>query len=168
MSNVWGCRAQITLDERSYLDLFPKDELVYLTADSPHTLSGPLEKSKVYVIGGLVDHNRLKVRTSASLVHAAGSCIRLGLCSYDHRCAREHMCACVCVCLRESHTSERSKLASRRPSSPSLSISRFSLAMYSLSTTVRPRTTTAFGWQQRLACGSLTRSSTRHTTPRWP
>eukprot|EP00983_Pelagomonas_calceolata_P018239 571647-Pelagomonas_calceolata.AAC.2 len=34
-------------------------QVVYLTADSPHTLE-VLDPTKAYVIGGLVDHNRLK------------------------------------------------------------------------------------------------------------
>jgi Trm5-related predicted tRNA methylase len=32
-------------------------QVVYLTADSPHTLD-VLDPTKAYVIGGLVDHNR--------------------------------------------------------------------------------------------------------------
>lgn len=35
------------------------EELVYLTADSPNTIT-QLEKGKVYVLGGLVDRNAHK------------------------------------------------------------------------------------------------------------
>lgn len=36
-----------------------KDQLVYLTSDSEHTLT-TMDKDKTYVIGGIVDRNRLK------------------------------------------------------------------------------------------------------------
>lgn len=47
--------------EGSFLEMFPdrKDDIVYLTADSNTTLT-TIEKSKIYVIGGLVDRNRNK------------------------------------------------------------------------------------------------------------
>ena len=50
---------QVERDARPYVDMFPREKLVYLTAESPHTLCA-LEPDKVYIIGGLVDHNRLK------------------------------------------------------------------------------------------------------------
>ena len=47
-----------------------KANVIYLTADSPHSLS-KVEEGKTYVIGGLVDHNRYKVaayiRTSCAI-----------------------------------------------------------------------------------------------------
>ncbi|KAL3673326.1 hypothetical protein V7S43_001042 [Phytophthora oleae] len=44
---------------KSYTELFKKDSLVYLTADSPNTIA-KLSRDKVYIIGGIVDRNRLK------------------------------------------------------------------------------------------------------------
>lgn len=44
-----------------YLDLFPREKLVYFTSDSPNVCED-LDPSKVYIIGGIVDHNKYKVR----------------------------------------------------------------------------------------------------------
>ncbi|KAL6739925.1 hypothetical protein Aduo_013322 [Ancylostoma duodenale] len=49
----------ISLKSESLDDLFKPDEIVYLTADSDNVLS-EIDDTKVYVIGGLVDHNSHK------------------------------------------------------------------------------------------------------------
>lgn len=41
----------------AYVDAFPKEKLVYLTADAEETLRS-FDPEKVYVIGGIVDRNR--------------------------------------------------------------------------------------------------------------
>ena len=53
---------QINFKEESYEELFGKTDVVYLSSESPNVLH-TLEENKVYVIGGLVDHNHEKVRT---------------------------------------------------------------------------------------------------------
>lgn len=49
----------INISKESYAEVFGKDNIVYLTSESPNVLE-TLEPSKVYVIGGLVDHNHYK------------------------------------------------------------------------------------------------------------
>lgn len=44
---------------QSYLEHFAKEKLVYLSSESENTLS-ELDPNNFYIIGGLVDHNRLK------------------------------------------------------------------------------------------------------------
>lgn len=51
-----------TIHSEDYLDLFDKQKLVYLTGDSNVTMT-EYDKESVYIIGGLVDHNRLKYIT---------------------------------------------------------------------------------------------------------
>jgi len=53
-------RWQMTFEPRHYEEIFEKDQIVYLTAESDNVLD-KLESNKVYVVGGIVDHNSQKV-----------------------------------------------------------------------------------------------------------
>ncbi|KAL3065645.1 hypothetical protein OYC64_015742 [Pagothenia borchgrevinki] len=54
-ADVWD-RILINSSDKHYIDLFPREELVYLTADSPNILH-TFDHSKVYIIGALVDRS---------------------------------------------------------------------------------------------------------------
>ncbi|CAH2001671.1 unnamed protein product [Acanthoscelides obtectus] len=49
----------LNFHSEDYLDIFPKEKLVYLSSESENVLD-KLEEDKVYIIGGLVDHNAHK------------------------------------------------------------------------------------------------------------
>ncbi|XP_061565944.1 tRNA methyltransferase 10 homolog C [Cololabis saira] len=59
-------RLLVTSTERQHIDLFPREQLVYLTADSPNVLRS-FDHSKVYVIGALVDRS---IQSGLSLANA--------------------------------------------------------------------------------------------------
>ncbi|KAL1021670.1 hypothetical protein UPYG_G00016350 [Umbra pygmaea] len=64
-SKAWE-QLLITATERQHVDLFPLDDLVYLTADSPNVLR-TFDHSKVYIVGSMVDRS---IQTGQSLSNA--------------------------------------------------------------------------------------------------
>ncbi|MBN3291614.1 TM10A methyltransferase, partial [Polypterus senegalus] len=63
----WVNWKDIHVSPEHYITILKKEDLVYLTSDSPNTLS-ELDETKAYVIGGLVDHNHHKdaIETTAA------------------------------------------------------------------------------------------------------
>ncbi|NWX97461.1 TM10C methyltransferase, partial [Nothoprocta ornata] len=61
----------ITVTERCYTEVFPKNKIIYLTADSPNVMK-TFDHDKVYIIGSMVDKS---IKTGVSLARAK----RLGL-----------------------------------------------------------------------------------------
>ncbi|XP_070765871.1 tRNA methyltransferase 10 homolog C [Enoplosus armatus] len=64
-AETWD-RLLITNTDLQHVDLFPRDRLVYLTADSPNVLR-TFDHSKVYIIGALVDRS---IQSGLSLANA--------------------------------------------------------------------------------------------------
>ncbi|XP_068124540.1 tRNA methyltransferase 10 homolog C [Hyperolius riggenbachi] len=56
----------VTSTEKSHVDIFPRDRLVYLTSDSPNVLK-EFDHDKIYIIGAFVDKCQ---KTGVSLGHA--------------------------------------------------------------------------------------------------
>ncbi|XP_010178974.1 PREDICTED: mitochondrial ribonuclease P protein 1 [Mesitornis unicolor] len=67
---AWG-KLLITATDQCYTEIFPKDKLVYLTADSPKVMK-TFDHDKIYIIGSMVDKS---IKTGVSLARAK----RLGL-----------------------------------------------------------------------------------------
>jgi len=67
---------------------FQKKKLVYLTADSPNTIE-KLDSDKIYIIGGLVDHNRLKGATLNKAISEGISTAKLPLDEYIQLASRK-------------------------------------------------------------------------------
>lgn len=64
---------QITYHTEHWKDAFKPEEVVYLTAESENVLTS-LDHDKVYIIGGLVDHNRLPVSCQRMYIITSHSC----------------------------------------------------------------------------------------------
>ncbi|NXK30456.1 TM10C methyltransferase, partial [Piprites chloris] len=67
---AWG-KLLITVTEQCYTEVFPKDKLIYLTADSPKVMK-TFDHDKIYIVGSMVDRS---IKTGVSLARAK----RLGL-----------------------------------------------------------------------------------------
>ncbi|NXH95281.1 TM10C methyltransferase, partial [Pachycephala philippinensis] len=61
----------ITVTDQCYTEIFPKDKLIYLTADSPKVMK-TFDHDKIYIVGSMVDKS---IKTGVSLARAK----RLGL-----------------------------------------------------------------------------------------
>ncbi|NXC74551.1 TM10C methyltransferase, partial [Anhinga anhinga] len=68
--DAWG-KLLITVTDQCYTDIFPKDKLIYLTADSPKVMK-TFDHDKIYIVGSMVDKS---IKTGVSLARAK----RLGL-----------------------------------------------------------------------------------------
>ncbi|NXM37716.1 TM10C methyltransferase, partial [Gymnorhina tibicen] len=67
---AWG-KLLVTVTDQCYTEIFPKDKLIYLTADSPKVMK-TFDHDKIYIVGSMVDKS---IKTGVSLARAK----RLGL-----------------------------------------------------------------------------------------
>ncbi|XP_061526159.1 tRNA methyltransferase 10 homolog C [Phycodurus eques] len=81
-AETWD-RLLITSTEGQAVDLFPRDRLVYLTADSPNVLR-TFDHSKVYIIGALVDRSILSGLSLANAKRLKLATARLPLDEFLH------------------------------------------------------------------------------------
>ncbi|KAJ1100308.1 hypothetical protein NDU88_005394 [Pleurodeles waltl] len=71
----------LTSTDKSYIDIFPAHELVYLTADSPNVIKS-FEHNKVYIIGSLVDKSQQSALSLANAKRLKLATLRLPLEKY--------------------------------------------------------------------------------------
>ena len=74
------------MQRQPLLELHPeKSNVVYLTSDSDYTLEH-LDNTKMYVIGGIVDRNRLKGMNTVKAKELGITTARLSIDEYLHLC----------------------------------------------------------------------------------
>ena len=73
----------VRYEEQHYLAAYPRERLVYLSSEGDETLSVPLDPDTVYIVGGLVDHNRQKGLTHRLATEAG---IRTAKLPIDEHC----------------------------------------------------------------------------------
>lgn len=82
----------VTTSHKDYIDIFPRDQLVYLTADSPNVLRR-FDHDKVYIIGALVDRSILPGVSLANAKRLKLSTARLPLDEHLHwGCGAKNLC----------------------------------------------------------------------------
>lgn len=74
MPNLYEKNSFVTCEERSYLDIFPKEKLVYLTPHTQNVLD-EYDRDDIYIIGSLVDRS---VQKPVSMAKAKKEGIRMG------------------------------------------------------------------------------------------
>ncbi|GAM26265.1 hypothetical protein SAMD00019534_094400 [Acytostelium subglobosum LB1] len=72
---------KLTKHTETYMELFDKQELVYLTSDSPNSIQ-TLDPTKRYIIGSFVDHNRYKGYTYKKATDQGIATARLPISEY--------------------------------------------------------------------------------------
>nr|XP_006629928.2 PREDICTED: tRNA methyltransferase 10 homolog A isoform X1 [Lepisosteus oculatus] len=77
----WVNWKDINIKSEHFSEILNKEDLVYLTSDSPNVLQ-ELEESKAYVIGGLVDHNHHKGITYQKAQDLGINHAQLPLCNF--------------------------------------------------------------------------------------
>ena len=73
----------VRYEARHVLEAYPRERLIYLSSEGEEVLTTPLEKDAVYIVGGLVDHNREKGLTHRLAMEAGGRTARLPI---DEHC----------------------------------------------------------------------------------
>uniref|UniRef100_A0A6B2L7W6 tRNA (guanine(9)-N(1))-methyltransferase n=1 Tax=Arcella intermedia TaxID=1963864 RepID=A0A6B2L7W6_9EUKA len=81
MNHVGFDRWKVFSTEKSFTEEFDIEKIIYLSPDSPNVLT-ELDKEKIYIIGGIVDHNRLKNVTYKSATERNIQTARLPLVEY--------------------------------------------------------------------------------------
>ncbi|XP_039269830.2 tRNA-dihydrouridine(16/17) synthase [NAD(P)(+)]-like [Styela clava] len=80
---------KITVTENSFLSLFDKENLIYLSPDAEIELDA-VDASHIYILGGLVDETVRKQLTNDRASEIRISCRRLPIHTYMHRSGHHH------------------------------------------------------------------------------
>ncbi|KAM5280746.1 tRNA methyltransferase 10 homolog C [Ctenodactylus gundi] len=121
----------LTATEKSYVDLFPKDSIIYLTADSPNVMN-TFQHDKVYVVGSFVDKNMQPGTSLAKAKRLKLATQRLPLDKYlqwdtGSKNLTLNQMMCILLCLKNTGNWEEAlKFVPKRKHSGYLDISKHS------------------------------------------
>jgi len=71
----------ITITEKSYLDLYPREDLIYLSPDAFHTLHS-FDPNKIYILGGIADVRKEQPHSLTKAKKDGIACYKLPLDTY--------------------------------------------------------------------------------------